>query len=461
MFPLIYDWIVTKNYMNEDEEQDNINNNLNNNFNDDYKCFKLKIVLPKIKFSVDNLNIKVHKFLNKHIIANLLQNKFKKWENFIFFDLFGTKKFKIITNLIMLNKYYKLPLKKIKLYKTYKVQNKDYEFFLTQLGENFSIYYTYIPFIVLILFGKDEKKFQKIKLSLKDSISLYKFGQIWGIINTLFKCMFLDTMKNNIFFKFELLEKCKNELYNTMQEKISKNYNKPKLLNLKGDINSSTFKTKEFKANYYIMKEKMKKKYKDRMYHISILNCTLRTITITSFKSEEKYYKVPQNLSNGIFSINDEDKIFNTNCTDLSLMAKYIGENIKEILTAKESNNISEEQDMIEEADIVDKELQNELPKKENVEKTILKKSVVLNIPKNLAEIQKKDEPKQEIKTESEKNIIKVEKRNSNKYNFPKGILFSRSSKKRISIANLDELSQSRFENIARDIVKRRTLNLK
>ena len=434
MFPLIYDWIVTKNYMNEDEEQDNINNNLNNNFNDDYKCFKLKIVLPKIKFSVDNLNIKIHKFLNKYIIANLLQNKFKKWENFIFFDLFGTKKFKIITNLIMLNKYYKLPLKKIKLYKTYKIQNKDYEFFLTQLGE---------------------------KLSLKDSISLYKFGQIWGIINTLFKCMFLDTMKNNIFFKFELLEKCKNELYNTMQEKINKNYNIPKMLNLKGDINSSTFKTKEFKANYYIIKEKMKKKYKDRMYQISILNCTLRTITITSFKSEEKYYKVPQSLSNGIFSINDEDKIFNTNCTDLSLMAKYIGENIKEILTAKESNNISEEQDMIEEADIVDKELQNELPKKENVEKTILKKSVVLNIPKNLAEIQKKDEPKQEIKTESEKNIIKVEKRNSNKYNFPKGILFSRSSKKRISIANLDELSQSRFENIARDIVKRRTLNLK
>ena len=461
MFPLIYDWIVTKNYMNEDEEQDNINNNLNNNFNDDYKCFKLKIVLPKIKFSVDNLNIKIHKFLNKHIMANLLQNRFKKWENFIFFDLFGSKKFKIITNLIMLNKYYKLPLKKIKLYKTYKVQNKDYEFFLTQLGENFSIYYTYIPFIVLILFGKDEKKFQKIKLSLKDSISLYKFGQIWGIINTLFKCMFLDTMKNNIFFKFELLEKCKNELYNTMQEKINKNYNIPKMLNLKGDINSSTFKTKEFKANYYIIKEKMKKKYKDRMYQISILNCTLCTITITSFKSEEKYYKVPQSLSNGIFSINDEDKIFNTNCTDLSLMAKYIGENIKEILTAKESNNISEEQDMIEEADIVDKELQNELPKKENVEKTILKKSVVLNIPKNLAEIQKKDEPKQEIKTESEKNIIKVEKRNSNKYNFPKGILFSRSSKKRISIANLDELSQSRFENIARDIVKRRTLNLK
>ena len=61
MLSLIYDWIVTKNYMNEDEEQDNIDNNINNNFNDNYKCFKLKIVLPKIKFSVDNLNIKINK----------------------------------------------------------------------------------------------------------------------------------------------------------------------------------------------------------------------------------------------------------------------------------------------------------------------------------------------------------------------------------------------------------------
>ena len=100
-------------------------------FNNNYKCFKLKIVLPKIKFSIGNLKIKISKFLNKHIIAYLLKNKFKKWENYIFFDLFSTKKFKIIINLIMLNKYYQIPLKKIKLNKIYKVQNKYYEFFLT------------------------------------------------------------------------------------------------------------------------------------------------------------------------------------------------------------------------------------------------------------------------------------------------------------------------------------------
>ena len=81
----------------------------------------------------------------------------------------------------------------------------------------------------------------------------------------------------------------------------------------------------------------------------------------------------------------------------------------------------------------------------------------------NIVEIKKKDEPKKEVKVESEnKNNINVEKRNSNKYNFPKGIFLSRSSKKRISITNLNELSlsRSRFENISRDIIKKRTLNL-
>ena len=133
VYPLIFDWIVTASSLNEDDEE---NTNIKSNSRNNYRCFKLKIVLPKIKFVVDNLNIKINKFLNKHIISNLLKNKFKKWELYIFFDLFTTKRFKIITNLIMLNKYYEIGLKKIKLNKNYKVQNKDYEFFLTHIEDN-------------------------------------------------------------------------------------------------------------------------------------------------------------------------------------------------------------------------------------------------------------------------------------------------------------------------------------
>ena len=96
--------------------------------------------------------------------------------------------------------------------KIYKVQNKYYEFFLTQIDQNYSIYYTFIPLTILIIFGEKDKKFQKIILSLKESITLIKNEKNCGMVNTLFKCMFLDRKNNRIFFKLELFEDYKNEI---------------------------------------------------------------------------------------------------------------------------------------------------------------------------------------------------------------------------------------------------------
>ena len=124
------------NFLNEDinEDSDNDSENNNNNYNNNCKYFKLKIVLPKIKFKIDNLKIKINKLLDKQIIANLLQNKFKKWTKLIFFDLFSTKRFKIIMNNIMLNMYYKINKKKINLNHKSKRLHKNYEFFLSIIG---------------------------------------------------------------------------------------------------------------------------------------------------------------------------------------------------------------------------------------------------------------------------------------------------------------------------------------
>ena len=469
IFSLIYDWIVTTHSLNEDDEEENIDNNLNNNFINNYRCYKLKIVLPKIKFVVNNLNIKINKLLNKHIIANLLRNKFNKWEKFIFFDLFSSKRFRIITNLIMMNKYYKIPSKKIKLNKNNKVHNKDYEFFLTQIGENYSIFYTFIPHIVLILFGTKEKKFQKINLNLKESINLYKFGQKWGMINTLFKCMFFDKMKNKIFFKFELLEDDKIEIINSIKEENSKISNSQKILNLNSEINlNNNFIKKVLTKSSMREKEryKLQTRYKDRMYEISLLNCSLLNIDVTQDNAEHKYYIVPRNILNGIFSIKDINKIFDFSYKDISLMGKYIGENSQSILTAKESNNIAEEKKMIEEADMENDFYKDDVPKKENSQK----KNPFKKIFKRLStfQISKSSNPqKQVIKKEIKKvenlgivsNNMKVEQRYSNKYVFPKGIYFARSSKKRVSITNSKELIQNRFENLTRDIFKKKTFN--
>ncbi len=467
VYPLIYDWIVSKNYLNEDEEEED-NININSNFDKNYRCFKLKIVLPKIKFSVNNLDIKIIKFLNKYIIANLLQNKFKNWEKFAFFDLFSTKRFRIITNLIMLNKYYKIGLKKIKLNKNYKIQPKDYEFFLTQIGDNYSIYYSFIPFIVLIVFGKKEKKFQKINLNMKESLNLVKFGQKWGMINTLFKCMFFDKTKDKIFFKFELLEDGDNLLYNTIRQENNKNDNIIKMLNLNNDINTNIDYIKKVQSRSYSIREKRKDKtqtrYKDSMYEISLLNCTLKKINITSVNSENNYYTIPQNMLNSIFNIKDINKIFNISLFDESLISKYIGENTKSILSAYESNNISEEQKMIKEMEMENDLLKDDMPKFFNIEKQNSRNDQnVFNRTKTLQRLQKANTMKREIKREEKVETAKidtnVEKRYSNKYVFPRGIFVCRTEKKRVSITNSKELNQIRFENFTRDI-RRKTMVL-
>ena len=465
-FPLIYDWIVTKNMINEEEEEENIESNLKNELvNNSYKCFKLKIVLPKIKFSVDNFNIKINKLLNKHIIANLLQNKFDKWENLIFFDLFSTKRFKIITNLIMLNKYYKLPIKKINLNKKSQVQNNEYEFFISQIGENYSLYFTLIPFIILILFGDKDKKFQKINLSLKESINLVKYGKNWGIINTLFKCMFIDKMKFKIFFKLDLLEESKRELNNNFKGEDNKN-------NIKAiPIENKIINEKEINKNQI--------KYKDKMYKISILNCTFRKIKITSINSEVQYFIIPQNILNFILNINDENKIFNMNLSEEPLIGKIIGENIKSILSAKESNIIAEEEKMIEQADIEDNP-KDEKSKNEGFLKQISMHRNAFNRLKTFQIIQKnnnllkkeskgevndgiKKEENEEVKIEEygeiKKNDVKIGKRYNNNYVFSRGNKSGQILKKRVSITNSSELNQNRFDNITKAFIKKRTFN--
>ena len=150
-------------------------------------------------------------------------------------------------------------------------------------------------------------------MNLKDSINLFKFGQKWGMINTLFKCMFLDKMKNRIFFKFELLEDDNIEILNSIKQENNKINKSQKILNLNTEINSSNNLIKKVLSKGLGMKEKekykMQTKYKDRMYEISLLNCSLRNINITSNSSEDKYYIDTRNILNAIFSIDDVNKI--------------------------------------------------------------------------------------------------------------------------------------------------------
>ena len=251
-------------------------------------------------------------------------------------------------------------------------------------------------------------------------------------------------------------------------------------------------------------KDKEQTRYRDKMYEIRLLNCSFRKINITTNNSEDKYYIVPQNILNNIFSIREENEIFKTNYVNTSIINKYLGENYKSILSAKEANIIAEEEKMKDKADIVDDETKNNTHKnglimnKTNIIPTnnIINKDkpikIIDNIPNNNNDISKKEDverhismnpnlfnrlktfqkmfnskdnntSKKEIKEEKNENgekDIKMQKKLSHRYIFPKGIYSAINTKKRVSIANLNELNQNRFDNISREIIRRRTINL-
>ena len=450
-FGLIYDWIVSKNINNEENGK-----NIKEKNNKNYSLFKLKIVLPKIKFSIINLKMKIIKFLHKHMLANLLQNKFIKWQKFIFSELFSTKKFRIITNLIMLNKYYNFQEKKIHLNKVYKVKNKVYEFFLTFTDENNSHYYTFIPYIILILFGIKDKNYQKINLTLKESKNINKFGKYWGVINTLFKCMFIDKMKNKISFKLNSLEDNKNELYKVVvEENYKQNMKELNLNNLSidGSINnmSSSNSIKKNTVKYNTIKEREKDdiitKYKDNIYEISLLNCTLLEINITSIKSEFKYYRIPSNILKTIFSIKDENKIFNTNCAHTTLIGKSIGENSKFFLSMKEASIITEEQAFLKKGKIKDevyKFQKSDPPQRHQYNFNRLKTFQLLQ---NTEKIIKKDFVSKELKNnlnfEGNKAVINQQHHIVLSGGNPKT--------KKVSVTNINELQKIRIEHRTRE----------
>jgi hypothetical protein len=350
----------------------------------------------------------------------------------------------------MLNKHNKIQEKKIYLNKKLKIQNKTYEFYITQIGENASHFYIFTPFIILMLFGEKNKKFQKINLNLKDCKNLIKFGKIWGLINTLFKCMCINKSKNKIFFKFNSLEDEKNELYKIAIDENSKHF--VKTININSNTNNNYLKKISSKSSMLKDKDNFQTKYKDNMFEINLLNCTLLKINITLNKSENKYYKIPDDVLKTIFNIKDENKIFNSSCTDISIMAHCIGENSKLIISALEADVISEEQALIKKA-----KKKDELYNYENINnesqnsrhQDSYKRIRTFQLFQNNSHLLKKETKKEESDAKKSLNI--------NNY----GIDLVKTYTKKVSISNIDSLNKIRMEHGAMRINKKNKRNKK
>ena len=365
-FYLIYDWVVS----------DNV----------DYKCYKLKIVLPKIKFSIDEYKIKIIKHLNKHIIANIIINNFINWEKFILFDLFCNKKFKRITNLIMLNKHNSIKKNKIYLDKDPDKEisnNSKYEFYLSEKGKDFSNFYIFIPYIILVLFGNKKKKYKKINLTWRESKNFIKFRQYWGIINTLLKCMFKDSRTNEIFFRLDLLDNMEKDLYKIIKSEnpnLNLNFiisNKKRNIHniLGGRRNSSKNSMMPLKERE---KDKTKTKFKSHNFEISLLECSFKKLIVSERGIESKYLKIPDVFYKTIFQLKEEKDLFNKNLQDISIIGKCIGECSHDILNAMEENIQNEEILMKKKAqdNLFNKSLMKSTEKTQNV-------NPIINRPNN------------------------------------------------------------------------------
>ena len=452
-FYLIYNWVVFKG-------KENNNNNISKD-TDRYKCYKLKITLPKIKFFIENYSIKIIKHLNKHIIANLIAKNFKNWNKFILFDLFSNKRFKTITNLVMLNKHKLILSNKIILNKEYP-NNKRLEFYLSQIGEHFSHFYIFVPYIILVLNGEREKKYKKINLTLIESKNLMKFRENWGIINTLLKCMFINTSTNEIYFKFELLENIDNDLYKiiTRENKMLKRHSIRLFSNRKNSNKNAIYLSKEKDKE----KDKNKTKYKSNNLEISLLECTLKKLFISENNLESKYYKIPELLLKSIFKIKNEKDLFNNNFIDISIIGKHLGELSEEIINAPEENIVNEEQKMIKRMNELNFIMSNEKQEEkvqfiQSNKNVLLTKTINLNISKNYQkDILDKDINKintnnaeDKKKKPKEFEIKKNENINNNQKSFQEDNnknAFKKTNNTQINISNSIEFRRYRIQHL-------------
>ena len=299
--------------------------------------YKMRISFPKIIFEKKSDKIKIIHRFNKNVLIQVLKKNFIDWDKLVLFDLFSNKKFRYIINNILIggNKYEKCT---IKLFENIlnnfitdeNIFSNNYEFFITEATKKESYYYIFNPNIILILSGDKNKIFQKIELSLKDSKKLYEISKYWGIINTLFRCMYKDEETNKLYFKINILNNLPKVLYRKIQHNINfRDASFSKDTNNSNNIeNFLEFKTKDIE--------------------LLITECLLKVINITKNDRIIFYYKIPREIFKTILSNQDNIKIMDS-----------IQKNFYEIINNEDEINIlKEEEKMIEKTKGIDAEFE-------------------------------------------------------------------------------------------------------
>ena len=329
-YPNEYDWIIYINH-NANPEKNANKENKRGGGEENYESkeekeikenkkinYKVKIILPIIKFHIINRKAKIKKYLNKNLLINLIKNNFESWEEKVLCELFMNKKVRNIMNSLASNKQtlnFSFMTKKIFIDKEENKENilnkTKYEFFITNTQKNFSHYLYYSPYSILVLSGKEKGKkfFSHIQLNIKESINLKKYSHYWGYLNTLNKCLIIDKNFQNVYLDLKILEQDPTQFFYL---KMNDNY-------------KYSNKNRE---NLRDLENKGILRYKNNEdLEMSLLNCSIVEIEISQIRNDKKFYKVPKNLLDIFLSEKMKDE------QNLSI---YINEYIEAILFNEE-----------------------------------------------------------------------------------------------------------------------------
>ena len=316
-FLKIYDWIVQINSgKNDGYNIQDENNNI---------IYKVKIILPMIKFKLITKKVVIKKLIHKNIIAKLLKNGLKKWEEKILCELFLNKKFRYIINGIFSKNYQNThPFNKRKIYIDKIDYNNNilnrykYEFFITEARRQYSQYLYISSYEILFFYGRNKTKFNVDKyMSIKDSINLNKYSLYWGYMNTIMKCLYIDNRNKKVLFDFNILEKDPAKyLELKLKTKLGLGVmDKNNIENLKNFYNQGYM--------FYRQEELLVDMY--------FINFIIVEPCITRLNFQKYKFRVPKDLLDII--INDKDAIHN--------LSSYISIFSEEILSNKGILNIN------------------------------------------------------------------------------------------------------------------------
>ena len=316
----IYDWIVHINSNHEEDKFVDIKDNKN-------VIYKVKIILPLIKFNLINRKIIVKKYIHKNIIINLLKTGLEKWEEKILSELFLNKKFRYLMNSILSQKQMNLHSRnpqKISLdrkeYEHNIYYKHKYEFFITDAKKESSRYFYISSYDILLFYGRKENLlFQKKQMNLKDSLNLYKFSNYWGYMNTIMKCLLLVKGEKKVLFDFKILEKSPSK-YFKLRANTNSAINEPDKNNLDN--------IKNFYQQGYMFYRR-----EDLLIDMYLINFNIVEPIIIRLNFERHNYKIPKELLN---IITTKKNIFNN-------ISKYISEFSDVILFNKGILNLNVE----------------------------------------------------------------------------------------------------------------------